>query len=223
MNVTDIVILGVILLSGLFALVRGFVKETLTVAGWVGAAFATYYLFGLADPLFRRFIAIAWLADGAAVVAVFVVSLIILSAVTHAIARHVHQSDFKALDKSLGLVFGLFRGAVLVCLAYVGWAWAVPDRQQDPSWLRDARTMPLVERGARMIEQLIPEAARRRGLEAVGEAKSKAKEGLDAQDAFQKLTQPTPKAATPAKPDNGYKPNEIKEMDRLIDNNQSKQ
>jgi membrane protein required for colicin V production len=222
MNVTDIVIFGVIVLSGLFALVRGFVKETLTVAGWVGAGFATYYFFALVDPFFHRFIAIAWLANAAAGVTLFVVSLIVLSAVTHAIARHVHQSDFKALDKSLGLVFGLARGAVLVCVAYYGYAQIWPDRAQDPSWIKDARSMPLVERGARMIEELIPEAARRHGIEAMGAAKTKAQEGLDAEKALQKLAQPPPKADAP-KAQDGYKPNEIKEMDRLIDNSQSNQ
>jgi membrane protein required for colicin V production len=222
MNVTDIVVIGVILLSGLFAAWRGFVKETLAVMGWVGAFFATLYLIGIVKPYFRKFIAITWLADAAAAVAIFVIALIILSALSHSIARHVHQSDFKALDKSLGLLFGLARGAAVICLAYLAMAWALPDRQQYPAWIKDARTMPLVERGARMIEELIPESARRRGIEAVGAAERKAQEGIDAQRSFQQLTQP-PAKADPPKTQDGYKPNEIKEMDRLIDNNQTNQ
>jgi len=222
MNVTDIVIFGVILLSGLFALVRGFVKELLAVAGWVGAFFATVYLVGFVKPYFHNFIAIGWLADAAAAAAVFIVSLIALSAVSHAVARHVHQSDFKALDKSLGLAFGLFRGVVLVCLLYYLASVAVPDQTQYPPWIKTARSMPLIERGARVIDQIIPESVRRKGLEAMGAAEAKAQNAVDAQRAVQQLTQPPPKAEPPAKPTDGYKSNEIKELNRLIENNKSK-
>jgi membrane protein required for colicin V production len=219
MNVTDIVVIVVILLSALFALIRGFVKEVLGIAGWVGAAFATLYLFHTVTPVFRGFISIPWLADGVAGLVIFIVSLVFLSAISHAIALRVHQSDFSALDKSLGLVFGILRGIVLVCLGYLALGWAVSSQDQYPTWVRDARTMPLVERGARLIEQLIPERARRHGIQAIGEVESKAQQGLDAKRAFDQLTQPAPKVDAP-KAHGGYKPDERKEMERVIQTNQ---
>lgn len=219
MIATDIVVIVIVLLSGLFALMRGFVKEVLGVAGWVGAAFATLYLFKYVTPAFRGFIAIPWLADGAAGLAIFIVSLVVLSAFSHAIAGRVHQSNFSALDKSLGLVFGLLRGVVVVCLAYLALGWAITSPDQYPSWVRQARTTPLVERGARMIEQLIPESARRRGARVLSDAKAKTSETIDAAQAVQKLARPDPKADAKKDPE-GYKPDQIKDMDRLI---QSKQ
>jgi membrane protein required for colicin V production len=219
MIATDIVVIVIILLSALFAVIRGFVKEVLSVAGWLGAAFATLYLFHTVTPWFRGFIAIPWLADAAAGVAIFVVSLVVLSAISHAIALRVHQSSFSALDKSLGLVFGLLRGAVIVCLGYLALGWAVSSPDQYPSWVKEAKTAPIVERGARMIEQLIPESARRRGIQAVGDVESKARDGLDAAKAVQRLAKPDPKADAP-KEQEGYKPDENKEMDRLFQSNQ---
>lgn len=219
MNMTDIVVIVVVLLSGLFALLRGFVKEVLGVAGWVGAAFATLYLFHVVTPWSRKFIAIPWMADAAAGITIFVVSLVILSTISHAIARRVQQSNFSALDKSLGLVFGLLRGAVVVCLGYLALGWGVASPDQYPSWVKSARTRPLVEQGARLIEQLVPENARRKGVRALDDAQGKAQRGLEAQRALEQLTHPTPKVDAP-KDREGYKADERREMERVIQTNQ---
>lgn len=219
MNLVDIVILAVIALSGLFALFRGFVRELLSVVGWVGAAFATLYLFKYATPWARKFIAIPWLADGVAGVVIFVVALVVLSTLSHAIASRVGQSHFSALDKSLGLVFGLVRGAVLVCLAYLALGHLVDSPDQYPTMVRAARTMPLVERGARMIEVLIPTNVRLTGAQALDEAQTKAQRGLAAQRALEQLVQPAPKVNAP-KEQEGYKADERKEMERVIETNQ---
>lgn len=218
MNVTDIVVVVIILISGLFALMRGFVKEVLSVAGWVGAAFATLYLFHIVAPWSRKFIAVPWLADAAAGLAIFVVSLVILSTISHVIARRVHQSSFSALDKSLGLVFGLLRGAVVVCLGYLALGWAVTSPDQYPSWIKGARTRPLVEQGARLIEQLVPENARHKSARALDNAQSKVRQGLEAQRALEQLTHPEPKVDAP-KDREGYKVDERREMDRVIQTN----
>ncbi len=219
MNTTDIAVLVILLVSGLFALIRGFVKEVLGVAGWVGAAFATLYVFRWVTPWFRKFIAVPWLADGAAGVTVFVIVLVILSTITHVIARRVHQSNFSTLDKSLGLVFGLVRGAVVVCLGYLALGWAFTSADQYPSWVREARTMPIIERGARLIEQLIPESAKRRGAQAVNDAAAKTREGIAAKQEFDQLSQPAPKADAP-KDREGYNRDEIKDMNRLFQSTQ---
>lgn len=226
MNVTDIVILVIILLSGLLALIRGFVKEVLSMAAWVGAAFVALpaslfrhpNLFDPVVPYFRRFIVIPWLADAAAGVAIFVVSLILLSGISHAIAIRVHQSNFSTLDKSLGLVLGLLRGAVVVCLAYLFLA-SMESPDQYPPWLQGAKSMPLVERGAQLIKQLFPESARRQGAVAVGTAQSTAQQGLAVKRAYEELTQPKPKADA-QKDQEGYNRDERKEMDRVIQSNQ---
>ncbi|PPR36074.1 MAG: hypothetical protein CFH36_00621, partial [Alphaproteobacteria bacterium MarineAlpha9_Bin6] len=42
-NLPDLIVVGVVILSALFAFYRGFVRETLAIAGWVGAAFATIW------------------------------------------------------------------------------------------------------------------------------------------------------------------------------------
>jgi len=221
MNTTDVAVIVILLISGLFALIRGFVKEVLGVAGWLGAAFITYLLYyrGWVFPWFRHFITVPWLADSAAGVTIFLVALVILSAISHAIAHRVHQSNFSTLDKSLGLVFGLVRGAIVVCLGYLALGWAFSSADQYPSWVREARTMPIIERGARLIEKLIPESARHRGEKALTDAAAKAKEGMETKHEFDQLSQPEPKADAP-KDREGYNRDEIKDMNRLFQSTQ---
>ena len=44
-NLPDLVVAGVVVLSALFAFYRGFVRETLAIGGWVGAAFELQALY----------------------------------------------------------------------------------------------------------------------------------------------------------------------------------
>jgi len=149
MNLLDIIVIGVILLSGLFAFARGFVKEALSVAAWVGAAFAVLYGLPYAAPFAERFLPKGPVADAAAALALFLAALIVLSLATSAIAGRVKESSLSAVDRTLGLVFGLVRGLVLVCLLYVALSWALPaGRQQQPGWIAEAKTLPLLANGA---------------------------------------------------------------------------
>ena len=131
MNFVDIVVLAVIGLSTLLALGRGFVKEVLSVLGWIGAAIATFLIFTYVPQvrLFARAqITEPVIADIVAAVALFTISLFVLGMLNHYISARVQGSALGPLDKSLGLVFGLLRGIVLVALAHMAMTdWFLPD------------------------------------------------------------------------------------------------
>ena len=84
---------------------------------------------------------------------IFIVALLALSLLTRAVSRRVQDSALNAVDRSLGFLFGLLRGAALVCLAYIPVNWLLAPSEQ-PEWIRDARSRPLVEQGAAMIQSL---------------------------------------------------------------------
>jgi membrane protein required for colicin V production len=164
-NPTDLAVFGVLLVSGLMAFVRGFVKEVLAVAGWIGAILITIHLFPIVTPYARQYTDIQILADGATGIGIFVVSLVVLSFVSHFIAKRVRESSVSALDRSLGFVFGLARGAVLVAIAYLLLVWTVPYSDQ-PRVIREARVVPVVEQTARWLIRLVP-AQTRKNIEQV--------------------------------------------------------
>ncbi|MGE5538947.1 MAG: CvpA family protein [Gemmatimonas sp.] len=154
-NGFDLVVIGVVVLSGLFALMRGLVKEVFSIVSWVGAAAAALYGYAYALPFVSRLVSPAWLASTVTGAGLFIVSLIALGMLATFISGAVHKTSAGALDRSLGFLFGLARGALIVCAA-----WLVISRVMTPSelpvWLKDARTLTLVDRGASVLSNLIP-------------------------------------------------------------------
>jgi membrane protein required for colicin V production len=197
MTSADLIIIAILALSALLAFMRGFVREVLSIGAWVGAALATIYGFPLAQPYARKYIEVALFADIAAGVAIFVLALIILTILSHALSKNVRDSALGAVDRSLGLLFGLVRGAVLVCLAYLVMAWAIPQEDR-PGWVAQSRTLPLVQQGADLLLKILPESALKQGEDAVGAAATGIGQAIDTGKAVQTLTPSTPTA--PAQP-----------------------
>jgi membrane protein required for colicin V production len=221
LNPIDLAVIAIVLISGVLAFFRGFVKEVLAIVGWVGAGLATLYLFTAAAPFARRYLSPTLLADAVTAFAIFVVALIILSVISHAIARRVRDSALSALDRSLGFLFGVARGAVLVAIAYLLIAWLVPATEQ-PQMLRQAKALPLVAEASDLLLRILPPDARDRVRNAVGAAGAKAKDAADAARTLQRVTQPVGgSSSTPdSSGESGYNGSERQSLDNLIRNNQ---
>ena len=95
------------------------------------------------------------IADLVTGIMIFIATLVILSIITKQISRGVKESALGALDRALGFLFGLLRGAVVVSLVWIGYEWMTPPKEQ-PEWIFEARTMPMVLRGANMLKSLAP-------------------------------------------------------------------
>jgi membrane protein required for colicin V production len=177
----DLAVVAVVLLSAVFAFSRGAVREVLAIGGWIGAALAVFYVFPhirqpareLLVPLLPDNLPRELLADAAAGAATFLVALLALSLLAHSAARQVQQSRLGPLDRSLGFLYGLLRGALVVCVAYLGLTWAFPPGRQ-PDWLREAQVRPLVHYGADWLKSVVPEGARESGRELAEEAREEA-------------------------------------------------
>jgi membrane protein required for colicin V production len=216
MNVLDIIVIVVIALSALLAFARGFVREALSILGWLGAAAATYYGLPYVRPYADRLISSPMVASAAAAIGIFVVSLIVISILTSAIARRVKGSSLSALDRSLGFLFGAARGVVLACLGILVISWTIPEPDW-PGWMRESKTRPYLANGADYLKSLVPAQTRARGAEAAAATQRNYEQTQEAQ----KLMQPflNPKGASgsgAAAPTPAYKPSERREMDRAI-------
>ncbi|MDE2582872.1 MAG: CvpA family protein [Rhodospirillales bacterium] len=160
MTWVDVAVFGVLGVSAMLGLLRGLVREVLSIAAWVGAAAAAvwarpYVLEGLApwlpsDPT---------VADPIAFGAAFLGALVMLLLLTHAISRSVHRIGLGSLDRSLGLLFGLARGAALVVLAYILVQMVIPI-EEWPQPVLAARSLPFAYQGAVWAVSYLPEADR---------------------------------------------------------------
>jgi membrane protein required for colicin V production len=155
-NPVDIVVLIVLVISGALAFFRGFVHEVLGIGAWIGAILAAIYGLPHAQPYARQYIPIDWAADLAAVIVIFLGVLLVLSFITAVIARRVQESALNTVDRTLGFLFGLARGGVIVVVLYIAASWLVPPDTQ-PVWVQQARSMPTIQEGAQALVALVPE------------------------------------------------------------------
>ena len=139
----DGILLVVMLISAVLAMIRGFVREVLSIASWVIAAIAALTLYGYVQPFAKQYISNDMVALAASGAAVFLVTLVIVSYITMRISDFVLDSRIGALDRSLGFVFGAARGLLLMVVAMLFFTWLIPvDRQ--PDWIAGAKSRPLL-------------------------------------------------------------------------------
>ncbi|WP_270934766.1 CvpA family protein [Falsiroseomonas oryzae] len=156
MTWVDGVVLAVLLLSAGLAYFRGMVREVLGIGAWAGAIVAGILAEPATRPIAAQYVQPDWLATGIAVGAVFLVVLIVLKILIHWVAGKVQRSALGGVDRALGFVFGLARGAFVVVLAYIVGGLAMPDTARWPEEVRQARSLPLVADGAQWAVSQLP-------------------------------------------------------------------
>jgi membrane protein required for colicin V production len=155
MTWVDLAVLGVLAVSALLAFMRGFVREVLGIGAWVAAVLAAIWAFPYARPRFREWLGSPDLVDPVAFGAVFIITLLILLLVSHWIGALVRRSALGGVDRTLGLLFGLARGAVLIVVAYIAAGLVIPLERWPEPVLR-ARSLPLVYTGAAWAVRQLP-------------------------------------------------------------------
>ena len=157
MTWVDLVVLAVLAVSALLAFVRGLVREVLGLAAWVGAIFAGVWALPRIRPQFQTWLGHSPWVDPVAFAVVFVITLIVLMLISRWISALVRASPIGGLDRTLGLVFGLARGAALVIIAYIGAGMVVPvDRWPEPV-LQSESVWPVYHGARWVVDQLPPE------------------------------------------------------------------
>ena len=154
----DIFLIVVMLISGLLAMVRGFMREVLSIVAWAAAALAALYLFPRLLPFATQYFGgwNEWVVKGLVVGGVFLATLIIVSIFTVRLSDKILDSRIGALDRSLGFLFGLARGLIIVVVAFVFFNWLVPAKSQ-PEAIKNARSRVVLQGTGDWLESLLPE------------------------------------------------------------------
>lgn len=150
MTLFDYIVLGVIGISVLLSVLRGFVRESLSLASWV-IAFVVAKLYMLqVEPLLPEAIPGEALRLLAAFLILFLLTLLVCSLLAMVLGEIFRKAGLGWVDRSLGAVFGLARGLVMICLAVLlGGLTSLPG---EPFW-RNALLSPPLEAA---VTQLLP-------------------------------------------------------------------
>ncbi|MFT3987283.1 CvpA family protein [Aestuariivirga sp.] len=156
-QILDIILIGIMLVSGLLALMRGFTREVLSLVAWGLAAIAAYFaikqqnLIDMAMPYVDKPV-LAQIAVGGIA---FLIVLIVVSVISVKISDWVVDSAVGGFDRTVGFIYGLARGFVLVAIAYLFYGWLLPVDRQEP-WVRDAKSLPLIKYAGEKLLALMP-------------------------------------------------------------------
>jgi membrane protein required for colicin V production len=152
----DIILLVVMLISGLLAMIRGFMREILSIGAWVIAALVTLNSYSRVLPIVQGYFSSNTVAAGVSIGAVFLLTLLIVTIITARISDMVLDSRVGALDRTLGFLFGLGRGLIIVVVAFLFFAWLVPDRSQ-PEWVRGAKSKVVLQSTGQWLMSMLPD------------------------------------------------------------------
>jgi membrane protein required for colicin V production len=175
----DIGVLIVIGLSTLFAFGKGFATVALSLGAWFGAFAAVIFGYTFVEPYGQELISPPELANIITIIALFFVSLLILKQIASLIGSAIKSGPVGFLDRSLGALFGLVRGMVIVSLLYFGFMKIFPDKDVD--WVKNSQTRPLVAWGADMLEGYAAGALGRDPTEVGSEFLEKAADAVPSQ------------------------------------------
>ena len=155
-SVLDIALISVMLISGVLAMVRGFMREILSIASWGIAALVTLFGYAKAVPFAKQYISNDLIATGASVGVLFLGTLLVVSLFTVKISDMILDSRVGALDRSLGFLFGLARGLIIMVVAYLFLVWLIPAKSQ-PTWVQDARSRPVLQGTGDWLLSVLPD------------------------------------------------------------------
>jgi membrane protein required for colicin V production len=163
-NSLDIIIIAVIGLSAIIGMFRGLVREVLSLAAWVIAAWVSLTFYKPVEALVRHVIADEKWAGIVAGVSLFLVVLVVLLIIAGHLSRGVKKvSMLSPADRMLGIAFGVLRGGVVVALVYIGVVNVLKlyDTEDEagrdaPQWLETSRLLPHVRDAASLIERMVP-------------------------------------------------------------------
>ncbi|MDO5704806.1 MAG: CvpA family protein [Paracoccus sp. (in: a-proteobacteria)] len=160
-TIIDAVVAAVIILSAILAWSRGFVRESLSILGWIAAAIMAFLFAGAVKPLIAQVPVLdRFLGDScelgiiAGFAVVFALALVVFSIITPLFSSVVQRSALGGVDQGMGFLFGVARGVLLVAIAFI-----VYDRvmtSQSVPVVENSRSAQVFARLSNQMDEQIP-------------------------------------------------------------------
>ncbi len=154
MNWTDYALIALLAVSCIVGLVRGLLREVISLVSWLAAVWLAWTFGSTLEPHLGGALQDAAVRPWAARAIIFVAVLLVGAGVGTIVTHFVRLSIFSSLDRLLGLVFGLLRGAVVLGVLAIG---CHALRLHEEPWYRDSTLTPYAEQAGNVLRGLVGE------------------------------------------------------------------
>lgn len=149
LTVLDYMYVVIVIGSTIWATIRGGVYETIATMSWVVAAIAARFASPYLDGFLQKWFELSESTVGTLVASyfiVFFVILVIVGFINQKLRDRIQDSVFSVTDKTLGVIFGILRGVVVMGFVYLGLLWYYSDMPHGlPRWVSQAKTRPIMQ------------------------------------------------------------------------------
>lgn len=163
MTPVDYVLIAIVAISLLFGVIRGFLRESVALLGWLVGLWLAWHYSDEVMPYLGGALAgtelQVWVARLMILLAVIITAWLIGSLLGYLVQR---SGLTVGLDRILGSVFGLVRGAVIVGFAVM---LAEAADMNDEPWWKGSRLIPVGQEMASILKGYVET-----GLRALDEA-----------------------------------------------------
>jgi len=149
----DYLIIGIILLSSGISIIRGFIKEVLSLASWAISFWVALMFYPHVATLLADYIVTPSIRLFTAFTSLFLVTLILGALVNHLISQIVEKTGLTGTDRALGIIFGLVRGVAIVALLVL-LAGATP--MPNDNWWQNSLLLEHFEQLAIWLRDFLP-------------------------------------------------------------------
>ena len=153
MSWLDLLIVGVIALSALISLIRGFVKESISLLSWIAAGIVAFRYFSAMAELLEPYLADPTIRSMAAFAVLFISTLIIGAIINFIMSQLVSKTGLSGTDKALGVVFGGARGVLIVTMIVL---LASLTPMPEAQWWQDSAMVGFFQQLAEWVKGIIP-------------------------------------------------------------------
>ena len=145
----DYIVIGIVALSGIIALFRGFIQEVLSLLLWAFAFIASMFLNVYLDPYLAEYITNPELRRILTILIVFVGIIFLGGLLIKLLRGLVHWSGMGGLDRLLGVLFGFLRGTILILIIFI----ILPNNIKESSFITDSQSASYLNKYAPMAEK----------------------------------------------------------------------
>ncbi|TPW13018.1 MAG: membrane protein required for colicin V production [Halothiobacillaceae bacterium] len=153
MTTVDYVVVGILTLSALLSLLRGFIREAISLAAWSVAGGVAFIFSPPMVIWLAPYITIVPLRLVAAFAILFIVTLVLCSVVGYIVGQLIARHHVSGTDRLVGLFFGLARGVLIVSV--VVWLGNFTPFAQD-GWWRESKMINQFQHVATWLESFLP-------------------------------------------------------------------